>query len=538
MSHFSVKPFEGDDTQLALLASLESLPSGTGQFILKTNSTTLGLGSGGGSQTPWTSDIDGGGFSLSNVDDITADSFITNGGLSTDFVKGDGSLDSNTYITSAGAPVQSVFGRTGAVLAQSGDYDTSLVPENINLYFTDARAISALTGQNISIFNNDSGYITSAGAPIQDVSNSDGSLTISPTTGNVVASLNVGNTNTWTAAQTFQASTILGAASVQNGTLLFKGTTSGTVTMTTANAAGTWTMILPTSAGTSGFVLQTNGSGVTSWVTKTPTLTSQQVGFGSGTNLLIGSTKFLWNDSNAGTLTFSGNGTGSPVTIQSGAVGGVPANIQFAAAAAGSGTDLDGGSLFFAAGTGDGIGNGGDVNFVAGSGVLSGLVNFTDGNSGLKAGVNMSLLDGDRTFQFPNLDGRFTVGIKDTDLTGQVAAIAATTLFTPTKIGMYRITVYLQVTRAATVSSILGGATGVVITYRDGDGNVVQTDTVGLTAPNGTVVTTLNTNTTATNLTGSVEIYCKATSVTYAIGYTSVGATAMAYAAHIRVEAL
>lgn len=538
MSHFSVKPFEGDDTQLALLASLESLPSGTGQFILKTNSTTLGLGSGGGSQTPWISDIDGGGFSLSNVHNITSDSFITNGGLSTDFVKGNGSLDSNTYITSAGAPVQSVFGRTGAVLAQSGDYDTSLVPENTNLYFTDARAISALTGQNISIFNNDSGYITSASAPIQDVSNSDGSLTISPTTGNVVASLNVGNTNTWTAAQTFQASTILGAASVQNGTLLFKGTTSGTVTMTTANAAGTWTMTLPTSAGTSGFVLQTNGSGVTSWVTKAPTLTSQQVGFGSGTNLLTGSTKFLWNDSNAGTLTFSGNGTGSPVTIQSGAVGGVPANIQFAAAAAGSGTDLDGGSLFFAAGTGDGIGNGGDVNFVAGSGVLSGLVNFTDGNSGLKAGVNMSLLDGDRTFQFPNLDGRFTVGIKDTDLTGQVAAIAATTLFTPTKIGMYRITVYLQVTRAATVSSILGGATGVVITYRDGDGNVVQTDTVGLTAPNGTVVTTLNTNTTATNLTGSVEIYCKATSVTYAIGYTSVGATAMAYAAHIRVEAL
>lgn len=46
MSHFSVKPFEGDDTQLALLASLESLTPGTGQFILKLTSTTLGLGSG------------------------------------------------------------------------------------------------------------------------------------------------------------------------------------------------------------------------------------------------------------------------------------------------------------------------------------------------------------------------------------------------------------------------------------------------------------------------------------------------------------
>jgi hypothetical protein len=35
------------------------------------------------------------------------------------------------------------------------------------------------------------------------VSNSDGSLTISPTAGNVVASLNVSHSNTWTAAQTF-----------------------------------------------------------------------------------------------------------------------------------------------------------------------------------------------------------------------------------------------------------------------------------------------------------------------------------------------
>lgn len=473
------------------------------RFYTKTESDNkFALKGSSGSQTPWTSDIDGGGFSLSNVHNITSDSFITNGGFSTDFVKGDGSLDSNTYITSAGAPVQSVFGRTGAVLAQSGDYDTSLVPENTNLYFTDARAISALTGQNISIFNNDSGYITSAGAPIQDVSNSDGSLTISPTTGNVVAVLNLSHANTWLAKQTFSTSSI------------------------------------SITGGSANFVLSTNGSGVNSWVTKVPTLTSQQVGFGSGTNLLTGSTKFLWNDANAGTLTFSGNGSGSPVSINSGAVGGVPANLQFQAAAAGSGTDLDGGSLFFVAGIGDGLGNGGDVNFTSGNGVLSGLINFIDGNSSLKAGVNMSLLSADRTFQFPDINGRFVVDIHDTDLTGQTAAIATTTLFNAPKTGMYRITVYLQVTRAGTVSSILGGATGVVITYKDGDGNVTQTDTVGLTAPNGTVVTTLNTNTTATNLTGSVEIYCRNTTVSYAIGYTSVGATAMAYAAHLRVEAL
>ncbi|MGI6475881.1 MAG: tail fiber domain-containing protein [Candidatus Dojkabacteria bacterium] len=40
---------------------------------------------------------------------------------------------------------------------------------------------------------------------VSSVSNSDGTLTISPTTGDVIASLNLNNANTWTAAQTFSA---------------------------------------------------------------------------------------------------------------------------------------------------------------------------------------------------------------------------------------------------------------------------------------------------------------------------------------------
>ena len=43
------------------------------------------------------------------------------------------------------APVTSVFGRTGAVVAQSGDYTTTLVTEGTNLYFTDSRARSAIS---------------------------------------------------------------------------------------------------------------------------------------------------------------------------------------------------------------------------------------------------------------------------------------------------------------------------------------------------------------------------------------------------------
>lgn len=43
------------------------------------------------------------------------------------------------------APVTSVFGRTGAIVAQSGDYSTTLVTEGTNLYFTDSRARSAIS---------------------------------------------------------------------------------------------------------------------------------------------------------------------------------------------------------------------------------------------------------------------------------------------------------------------------------------------------------------------------------------------------------
>ena len=59
------------------------------------------------------------------------------------------------------APVTSVFGRTGAVVAQSGDYTTLLVPENTNLYFTDQRARYAISGDSNSgvVYQNTTGII-------------------------------------------------------------------------------------------------------------------------------------------------------------------------------------------------------------------------------------------------------------------------------------------------------------------------------------------------------------------------------------------
>ncbi len=125
------------------------------------------------------------------------------------------------------------------------------------------------------------------------------------------------------------------------------------------------------------------------------------------------------------------------------------------------------------------------------------------------------------------------------DLATQAAAIGATTIYTPAATGLFRVSIYLQVTRAATTSSILGGATGVVITYTDGDGSVAQSNTAALATTAGAIAVTAAGNSTVTNLEGSMIIYAKTgVAIQYAVGYTSVGVTTMQYAAHLKVEAL
>ena len=49
---------------------------------------------------------------------------------------------------------------------------------------------------------------------VNSISNSDGSLTVSPTTGNVVASINVGHANIWSALQTFEPFTSITAMAI------------------------------------------------------------------------------------------------------------------------------------------------------------------------------------------------------------------------------------------------------------------------------------------------------------------------------------
>ena len=60
----------------------------------------------------------------------------------------DANVPSEKAVRSAipSVPVASVFGRTGAVVATNGDYTTAQVTESGNLYFTNARALSAMSG--------------------------------------------------------------------------------------------------------------------------------------------------------------------------------------------------------------------------------------------------------------------------------------------------------------------------------------------------------------------------------------------------------
>jgi hypothetical protein len=98
----------------------------------------------------------------------------------------------------------------------------------------DNNGLAGTAGQVLT--STSSGVVWAAGGggggAVASVSNSDGTLTISPTTGAVVASLNLGHLNTWTARQTFPSVVVIGS-SLFEGQCTFAGTgASGGITIT------------------------------------------------------------------------------------------------------------------------------------------------------------------------------------------------------------------------------------------------------------------------------------------------------------------
>lgn len=127
-------------------------------------------------------------------------------------------------------------------------------------------------------------------------------------------------------------------------------------------------------------------------------------------------------------------------------------------------------------------------------------------------------------------------GVGTADLTGQTAAKAATTLYTPVSTGRVRISAYLKVTTVDGTSSTLGAVT---ITFTDGTDSVAQSMVMLMADQAGAAVTTNTGNSTTSVLTGSMFVYAKTgVAIQYAIAYVSNTPGQMAYAARLTCEAL
>ena len=76
--------------------------------------------------------------------------------------------------------VVSIFGRTGTVVAVSGDYTTALVTEVTNLYYTDARARAAISVTGSGSYDSATGVITVTGG-VTSVNTLTGAVTLTTT---------------------------------------------------------------------------------------------------------------------------------------------------------------------------------------------------------------------------------------------------------------------------------------------------------------------------------------------------------------------
>lgn len=118
------------------------------------------------------------------------------------------------------------------------------------------------------------------------------------------------------------------------------------------------------------------------------------------------------------------------------------------------------------------------------------------------------------------------------DATAQQANIVSTTLYAVPTTGMYRISFYVVVTQAATVSGTMPNGD---VQYTDADSGVVQNLAVSSTAGN-----TLGANSAGAGPLSSGVFKAKGgTNISYSTSaYASSGATPLQYAIHVKLEYL
>lgn len=114
---------------------------------------------------------------------------------------------------------------TGSAAAPAAITSTQLTAD-LNVFTASLQGLVPTPGGTSSgrVLEDDGAWhVLSGGGAVSSVSNSDGTLTITPTTGAVVASLNTGHLNSWTVLQTF-------ATFTATSTVKFTGITSGLIT--------------------------------------------------------------------------------------------------------------------------------------------------------------------------------------------------------------------------------------------------------------------------------------------------------------------
>lgn len=141
---------------------------------------------------------------------------------------------------------------------------------------------------------------TAGGGAVSSVANADGTLTVTPTTGNVVTSLNPGHANTWSAVQTHNA-----------GDLAVAGATSGTLTINCAATCGTNTVTIPGATDVVAELGQPNAFTGNNSYSGTNLFTGALATTGSNGQASVGA-------SSAGGLLLQGKGT-NDITVSNGA---------------------------------------------------------------------------------------------------------------------------------------------------------------------------------------------------------------------------
>lgn len=169
-----------------------------------------------------------------------------------------------------GQPYYTVY-NYGNAWQRGAFYTSLLIPLQDTIRKTDSTRAGDIVMQpsTFYVYGYNGSYWQRVGCCVNSVSNTDQTLTISPTDGNVIAGINLGKDNTWTGTNgsRFVNGLYLGQASSTNGKLNFNNAAnSNTVSLVSGTVTSTYEIALPTAApAVSGYAFTATTGGVGSW---------------------------------------------------------------------------------------------------------------------------------------------------------------------------------------------------------------------------------------------------------------------------------